>query len=279
MNLAILLFPFVFGFAELRPVWDSLVEAERGFARTSVSKGTKDAFLSVLTDDSILFRPHAVPGKKWTSENPAPPSQLSWEPEFADIAAAGDLGYTTGPWEVRRTPQDQPAGFGHYVTLWRKQPDGSWKLALDIGIGHDRSPKPAKVDSPPLAKDVAAPQASGTVDSNSKAIAAADRAAASSLANQFADAVRLYRNGSAPIIGQTAAQAKVREDQGTLVSNLLNTHVSASCDLGYTYGTAEFKPADTTKPAQYFSYLRIWKKQKDGSWKIVLDLLSPGPKP
>ena len=279
MNMVVVITTLVFAFADLRPVWDSLVEAERGFARTSVLTGTKDAFLSVLTDDSILFRPHAVPGKKWTSENPAPPAQLSWEPEFADIAAAGDLGYTTGPWEVRRTPQDQPAGFGHYVTLWRKQPDGTWKLALDIGIGHDRSPKPAKVDSPPLAKDVAAPQASGTIDSSLKAIAAADRGTASSLSNQFADDVRLYRNGSAPIVGKTPAQAKVREDQGTLVSNLLNTQVSGSCDLGYTYGTAEFKPADTAKPAQYFSYLRIWKKQNDGSWKIVLDLLSPGPKP
>src|SRR5262245_34046427 len=91
---------------------------------------------------------------------------------------------TLRPQEIWGTPQDPPAGFGHYVTLWRKQPDGNWKLALDIGIGHERSPKPAKVDSPPLAKDVAAPQQSSTVDSNSKAIAAADRAAAPSLSNQ-----------------------------------------------------------------------------------------------
>jgi ketosteroid isomerase-like protein len=66
-------------------------------------------------------------------ENPAPTSQLSWEPEFADIAKAGDLGYTTGPWEVRRTPQDAPAGYGHYVTMWRKQPmvNGRWNSTTE----------------------------------------------------------------------------------------------------------------------------------------------------
>src|SRR2546428_14117641 len=118
--------------ADLRSSWDSLVEAERSFAQTSVARGTKEAFLSVLADDSIIFRPRAVPGKKWLQENPGAPSQLSWEPEFADIAMGGDLGYTTGPWEIRRTPQDPPAAFGHYVTLWRKPSNGEWKVVLDM---------------------------------------------------------------------------------------------------------------------------------------------------
>src|ERR1043165_4031926 len=93
--------------ADARLVWDSLVEAERSFARTSITKGTKDAFMSVLAEESIIFRPRAVNGKKWFTENPGATTQLSWEPEFADISAGGDLGYTTGPWEVRRTPQDE----------------------------------------------------------------------------------------------------------------------------------------------------------------------------
>src|SRR5689334_20260277 len=143
-------------FADLRPSWDSLVEAERSFARTSVAKGTKEAFLGVLAEDSIIFRPTAVPGRKWFQENPPASSQLNWAPEFADIAAAGDLGYTTGPYEVRRTAQDEPVAFGHYVTLWRKQPNGEWKVVIDNGISHDRSPKPAKVDSPVLRKQVGA---------------------------------------------------------------------------------------------------------------------------
>src|SRR6185436_6071280 len=84
--------------ADLRPVWNSLVDSEKNFASASVAKGTKEAFLGVLADDSIIFRPNAVPGRKWFQENPAAPSQLNWAPEYADISIAGDLGYTTGPW-------------------------------------------------------------------------------------------------------------------------------------------------------------------------------------
>src|SRR5262245_2445266 len=117
--------------ASLKTELDSLVGAERDFARLSLARGVRDAFLANLAEDSIIFRPNAVPGRQWFENNPPPATlRLEWEPEFADIASTGDLGYTTGPFERRRTPQDPPA-FGHYVTLWRKQADGKWKVALD----------------------------------------------------------------------------------------------------------------------------------------------------
>src|SRR5438445_12643638 len=83
-----------------------LVESERDFAKTSVAKGTREAFLAYLADDAILFRPHPVPGKKWMQDHPAPPGLLTWEPIFADISRSGDLGYTTGPWEFRKNGPD-----------------------------------------------------------------------------------------------------------------------------------------------------------------------------
>ena len=42
---------------------------------------------------------------------------------------------------------------------------------------------------------------------------------------------------------------------------------------------AEFKPEDSSKPVEYANYVRIWKLQRDSSWKIVLDMLSTAPKP
>src|SRR5262245_45113385 len=117
--------------SSLKTELGSLVQAERDFARLSLAQGVRDAFLANLGEDSIIFRPNAVPGRQWFENNPPPPAvRLEWAPEFADIASTGDLGYTTGPFEPRRTPQDPPT-FGHYVTLWRKQADGKWKVALD----------------------------------------------------------------------------------------------------------------------------------------------------
>src|SRR5687768_7313068 len=97
-------------------VLQSLVDAERAFARASEEKGTREAFLAVIADDGILFRPAAVNGKKWLLDHPAPASpkrsSLSWQPRFADISAAGDMGYTTGPWEFREDIKDaKPVGY------------------------------------------------------------------------------------------------------------------------------------------------------------------------
>ena len=52
------------------------------------------------------------------------------------------------------------------------------------------------------------------------------------------------------------------------------TDVSASGDLGYTYGLYELRKGDVT--VEHGSYVRVWKK--DGSvWRLVIDVMSPDP--
>jgi ketosteroid isomerase-like protein len=57
--------------------------------------------------------------------------------------------------------------------------------------------------------------------------------------------------------------------------------ISASGDLGYTYGTFEFhsKNKEGKPVVDYGKYTSIWKLQKDGSWKVVLDMGNAGPAP
>jgi ketosteroid isomerase-like protein len=57
--------------------------------------------------------------------------------------------------------------------------------------------------------------------------------------------------------------------------------ISASGDLGYTYGTFEFRSKDKDgKPTiGHGKYTSIWKRQKDGSWKVVLDMGNDSPDP
>lgn len=65
-------------------------------------------------------------------------------------------------------------------------------------------------------------------------------------------------------------------------NRLWNIRHSASGDLGYTYGNFEFhsKDKDGKASIQYGQYTSIWKVQKDGSWKVVLNMgnASPAPK-
>jgi ketosteroid isomerase-like protein len=57
--------------------------------------------------------------------------------------------------------------------------------------------------------------------------------------------------------------------------------VSISGDLGYTYGTYDFKGngADGKEAAENGGYARVWKRQANGKWKVVLDILNPAPPP
>ena len=50
--------------------------------------------------------------------------------------------------------------------------------------------------------------------------------------------------------------------------------ISASGDLGYTYGNFQFhsKDKDGKPTVEYGKYTSIWKLQKDGTWKVVLDM-------
>src|ERR1041384_3099053 len=117
-----------------------LVEMEHAFAKAAATKGTRDAFLEFLADDGIIFQPGPVNGKKYWSERQPRKGLLSWEPVFADVSRAGDLGYTTGPWEFRPNgPDDQPVAFGQYFTIWKKQKDGDWKAVLDRGVGTEKA--------------------------------------------------------------------------------------------------------------------------------------------
>lgn len=61
----------------------------------------------------------------------------------------------------------------------------------------------------------------------------------------------------------------------------VKAEMAASGDLGYTYGNYVLKTKDKDgKPVtQYGKYASIWKKQKDGSWKVVLDMGNSSPEP
>lgn len=273
----------------LRTHFDSLVEAERNFAKTSVTTSTREAFLANLSDESILFRPHPVQGKKWTLDSPSSTDLLTWKPIFADIAQSGELGFTTGPWEYRvtRTPDEKPVAYGDYVTVWKKQADGNWKIMIDIGIVHAQPTTNLEFQAPPLPEDGSEKGSQAKpakVDKNallgldqelSKTIAA--KGIAAGWLSRVANDGRLYRNKSFPFVGKEMISKALYDVKGEISFQPKGGEISSSGDLGYTFGQCEIKTEGKT--TEYFNYLHIWKRQSDNSMKIELDLLNPCPPP
>ncbi len=87
----------------------------------------------------------------------------------------------------------------------------------------------------------------------------------------------IIRNNARPRTGADAINYLTSfSDTGFILKwNPAAANASAVSDLGYTFGTYEIQAnaLDTTLRG---SYIHIWKKQEDGSWKFVVDAWNDG---
>ena len=95
--------------------------------------------MQYMAEDTALLRtPPAVGMAAIRAANAKsfadPEFRLEWEPTHAELFPSGDFGYTTGTYTVKFTAdggvQTQQ---GRYITVWRRQKDGTWKVAGDGG--------------------------------------------------------------------------------------------------------------------------------------------------
>jgi ketosteroid isomerase-like protein len=277
MKKAILLILVVAVVAQAQSALQEMVKTEQAFSKMAEEKNTRDAFLAFIADDGLLFRPGAVNGKKWMLEHPAPPPAdkrplLAWQPAYAGIAASGDMGFTTGPWEAKADIKDEkPQGHGHFVTVWKKQADGTWKFVVDLGISHPQSGGPQTLWTAPETpkkefKPVDVPIAREALLERDRNYAAAvlSHGFAKSYAAYAARQVRLYRANNLPFIGREASIEQLSKTTVEVKWIPIGGDVSSAGDLGYTHGTYE-------AANERGSYVRIWKKQ-NGQWRIVMDV-------
>jgi ketosteroid isomerase-like protein len=268
---------------------DSLVAAEKAFAQTAVEKGTRDAFLAFLSDDALMFQPDPVNGKELWRGRPAPPGLLSWYPVHAEVSLAGDLGFNTGPYDFRDKPGNKPVVFGHFATIWKRQADGSWKAALDLGVTNPEPPVPEapaiSLTGPVRVEVAAVPRVDfGTAIA---ALLDADRAFAAATLEKGApvsyepvltDDVRLLRASRQPVLGREAVRALLAENPMPTTWEPLGGGVATSGDLGYTYGFVKRHEEGPESPwINTSNYLRVWRREKDGPWKLAFEIFSPRP--
>lgn len=265
----------------------TVVRAEREFSKTAASKGTRGAFLSFIASDGVLFRPGPVNGREFLSAQPDRPGLLAWEPSYADVSRAGDMGVTTGPWEFRRKSDDErAAAHGQFMTVWGKQPDGTWKFLIDTGVSH-----PAPQTAPPslsFASDFRQNTEkdrldvdTGTVEKNllklEREFSQASSADTARAFDAYADDdARLLREGQFPATGKASIRKLLTASPHALTWEPSAARASRSGDLGFTYGAYELKTA-ASSAVERGHYTRVWKRKADGRWRFVIDVLNPLP--
>jgi ketosteroid isomerase-like protein len=121
----------------LTPGTAQLIELELKFAEDTVKGGGK-AFAAWFADDAVtlsngkpavLGRGAIAANAKWDSKD----YLLTWTAQGAQMSASNDMGFTWGHYigkfkDANGKPMENS---GRYITVWKKLPDGSWKVALD----------------------------------------------------------------------------------------------------------------------------------------------------
>lgn len=268
---------------------DGMVAAEKAFAQRAAEKGTRDAFLAFLADDSLVFEPDPANGREVWRARQASPGLLEWYPVHSEVSLAGDLGFNTGPYDFRMKPGEKPVASGQFATIWKRQADGAWKAALDLGTSTPEPPSavataialagPARVEESGLPKvDAEAARASLLDADRAFAAAAQEKGAAAAYDALLTDDARLLRVSRQPVLGREAIRAALAENAAPVTWEPLGGGIARSGDLGYTYGFVKRHEDGPESPwINTSNYLRVWRKGADGAWKLAFDEFSPRP--
>ena len=114
-----------------------MMDADRNFSKLSEEKGMKMAFIDYLDSNGVLLRPGRLPiagadAVDYLIQQNDNDYTLTWEPRNGAIAKSGELGYTYGVYALRPSQKDTVI-YGTYVSIWKKEKDGTWKYVLDSG--------------------------------------------------------------------------------------------------------------------------------------------------
>lgn len=114
--------------------------AEHAFAAMAQEKGVLAAFEHFAAPDVAFVD---TDPRKWRGleavrqrMGKTPPNlKLSWSPLFVDVSDDGTLAYDYGRYESRLTGADgkESVRTGFFLTIWKRQPDGSWRYVMDNG--------------------------------------------------------------------------------------------------------------------------------------------------
>lgn len=250
----------------------AVVAAERAFAARAGEIGWVQAFREYTAQDGQIARDRIVSAPESLADAPDGGRLLYWEPAYAGIARSGDLGFSTGPYSFEETRIPR----GQYFTVWRRQPDGSWRWIWDGGLGPVAEPGPMRpadyaVPSLPVAESgVGAARARAEVEALERALTGA------SLASHLAPDAHVYRFRQPRAYGGEASAAAALHPSAEIAYDMQRLEVSEAGDLAFTLGETRWQEAGQAREG---FFARIWQYRGAKGWRVVYDQMAPKPPP
>ncbi|MEO6391269.1 MAG: nuclear transport factor 2 family protein [Pyrinomonadaceae bacterium] len=264
----------------------AMVATERAFAKLGFERGVRESFIKYFADDAIAFTPHPEKVRagflKQEPETFPLPVTLNWAPVWGDISAAGDMGYNTGPVVYEDTGENKrPTRNGIFFSVWKKQADGSWLVVLDLGAGVPTAVAPltasylsATTTLPKKQKLNAKDELAKMLKAEGELMAASAKGTISATWGKWLSAdARVHRPRTMPALGAEAVKTWLATQTFSYSGRTMFSDIAASGELGYTYGSFETGAPNGLKGY----YARVWKRDGNGKWRVVVDILSPLP--
>ena len=117
----------------------AMIDADKAFSSLSQKVGIHKAFLQTIDSSCVLLRSNLKPivgsntiialFKKGDDSKYV----MVWKPLSSEVAASGDMGFTYGIYELRVKNENTKPQKGTYLSIWKKNFNGKWKLWLDTG--------------------------------------------------------------------------------------------------------------------------------------------------
>jgi hypothetical protein len=244
---------------------ENMIQAERNFAAYALQHNTKSAFLQFMDSTSIEIKNgKPVNGLQLWANRQEDSTVLKWHPQYAEIAASNDFGYTTGPWTFQKSTQDTVSARGQFTTVWHLNKYGEWKFLIDMGTNYKI------INNAQTVQKIAATGVRvATLQSMIYAEESFDKAAALNSPTAYG----AYLSSKSIINHNNHLPAILPAEQSALINSLpinitykpLGEGLATSGDLGYIYGSI----ISNNKSS---AYLHIWRHEKNG-WRLALEVL------
>ncbi len=280
--LILLLFPFTV-FAQFAKPVKSLIKAHANFNEDVTRIGIRGAYLNNIHTKSIVFLPAPVMGSEYFNAIPNDmAASLERVVTYLDVSIDMMYGFSTGNYIYNRDKGFQSQEeYGNFVTFWRKEKN-SWKILMDFTVDDLKPTTFTPLFSPDKIYIKRFPIIQTSIESTKEIILQSDilynralnlKAEYSAWDEYFSDQIRFFRSYTSLQIGKQSLLPKLSKLGYNYEYETSAANTSFSRDLGYTYGygiVSEWKENRTID--KYVHYLRIWRKEENGVWRIIVDI-------
>lgn len=282
--------------SESQAAHDELLQADIARADSVARLGYAAGLTSAFARDVVflrgglpILRSRAAAHAVAAAESLGGTTAVRWQPVRAEASQDRESGYSYGYAIFGQGSTGAPTlRVDRYIAFWRKDASG-WRIAAYAemyGSPPPVLPLPPSVADSVLA-DVPMTRRRGAADELRVADEEFSRAATrlgtgEAFGRYAAPDAQMFSPPGEFITGPVAITGSFgpSSEGSSLVWHPVEGEASGSGDLGYTVGNAVFTGVreDGAAVVRYSKYLTVWKRQRDGGWRFVVDGGSTRPK-